>query len=138
MEAHGRQLSRHRNKTINNDPILRKAQIAKKRAYRESHRARVLCQKARDRARVDHLPFSITEKDVYVPKFCPVLNIRLFTRLGGGPGLNSPTLDRIIPELGYVPGNIIVVSMLANQIKSNATPEQILQVGNFYKNLLGH
>ena len=44
--------------------------------------------------------------------------------------------DRIIPELGYVEGNLVIVSDLANRIKTNATPEQIIKVGEFYKKLL--
>ena len=31
--------------------------------------------------------------------------------------------------------NIIIVSILANSIKTSATPQQILDVGNFYKKL---
>ncbi len=49
---------------------------------------------------------------------------------------SSPSLDRIIPEKGYVKGNVIVVSNKANVIKNNATPEEIIAVGEFYKKLL--
>ena len=45
-------------------------------------------------------------------------------------------LDRIVPAKGYVKENIIIISLLANSIKSSATPTQILKVGNFYKELL--
>jgi len=34
---------------------------------------------------------------------------------------NSASLDRIIPELGYIKGNIIWVSFKANMIKNNLT-----------------
>jgi hypothetical protein len=37
-------------------------------------------------------------------------------------------LDRIIPELGYVPGNVKIISMRANRIKTNATIEDIKNV----------
>lgn len=47
----------------------------------------------------------------------------------------SPTLDRIIPRRGYVPGNVIVVSNLANRIKSSATARQIRRVATFYEML---
>ena len=50
--------------------------------------------------------------------------------------VNSPSIDKIIPEKGYVPGNVIIVSMKANMIKSFATPDEIIKVGKFYKNLL--
>lgn len=35
-----------------------------------------------------------------------------------------PTLDRIIPELGYIKGNVKVISWLANTIKSCGNAEQ--------------
>lgn len=55
---------------------------------------------------------------------------------GGTTGMwNSPTLDRIDNAAGYVPGNIVVVSYMANSIKTNATPEQVLAVGQFYSAL---
>lgn len=33
----------------------------------------------------------------------------------------SPSLDRVDNTRGYVPGNVLVISWKANQIKSNAT-----------------
>ena len=53
----------------------------------------------------------------------------------GGFRNNSFSIDRIVPELGYVEGNLIIISDLANRIKNNATPDQIIQVGKFYKKL---
>ena len=51
--------------------------------------------------------------------------------------LSRPNLRiSIIPEKGYVKGNIVVISNMANVIKSNATPEEIIAVGEFYKKLL--
>lgn len=54
----------------------------------------------------------------------------------GKPEDNSPTLDRIIPELGYVKNNIIVISFRANRIKCNATIDELKKITNFYENLL--
>ena len=47
----------------------------------------------------------------------------------------SPSLDRIVPEKGYVKDNIIIVSLMANSIKNQATPDQIQKVATFYKKL---
>lgn len=33
-------------------------------------------------------------------------------------GPESPSLDRIVPEKGYVEGNVVIISLKANQIKS--------------------
>jgi hypothetical protein len=75
---------------------------------------------------------------------CPILGIKFELNKQGqdwgkGKGKNnwqnSPSLDRIVPEKGYVKDNVIIVSLMANSIKNQATPEQILTVGNFYKKL---
>lgn len=89
---------------------------------------------AKHRAKLQGLPFNLTVEDISIPCDCPVLGLPLLS----GPLVRdcSPTLDRIIPQLGYTKGNVIVISMLANRIKSNATPDQIIQVGKFYKRLL--
>ena len=46
-----------------------------------------------------------------------------------------PTLDRVKPELGYVPSNILVVTKRANRIKNNATWAELLKIGNALKQL---
>jgi hypothetical protein len=40
----------------------------------------------------------------------------------------SPSLDRIDPRGGYVVGNVAVISMKANSIKSDATPAEVARV----------
>ena len=49
---------------------------------------------------------------------------------------NSPSLDRIDNNKGYEIGNVIWVSHKVNNIKSSATPDEIIKVGKFYKKLL--
>jgi len=65
---------------------------------------------------------------------CPVLRILMKRNVGGRGSTDlSPTLDRIVPALGYVKGNVVVISKLANTIKSNATPQQIRAVADWYE-----
>ncbi len=92
----------------------------------------------RRRAKQKGIPFNLTAKYMIsiTPSHCPVLGIELRRSTTNGATPNSPSIDRIIPELGYVEGNVIVVSMLANTIRAYATPEQIIRVGEFYKQLL--
>jgi hypothetical protein len=40
---------------------------------------------------------------------------------------DSPTLDRVIPVLGYVPGNVIIISWLANTIKKDITDPTVFE-----------
>ncbi len=61
-----------------------------------------------------------------MPEVCPVLGIPLFVR-DGKVGPNSPSLDKIVPELGYVTGNVKVISNLANNIKQDVTDPQVLR-----------
>ena len=69
-------------------------------------------------------------------KKCPVLGLPFKVGYEGGIS-NSPSLDRIDNSKGYIKGNVVWVSMLANTIKTSATPEQIIRVGEFYKQLDG-
>jgi len=48
---------------------------------------------------------------------------------------NSPTLDRLVPELGYVKGNIRVISYKANAMKSDAS---IQEIEKFSKNVISY
>lgn len=96
-----------------------------------------LLSKARQRSRKFDLPFNITKDDIKIPDFCPVLGIPLY-RTNAVSGDNSPTIDRIVPGLGYVKGNILVVSNRANRIKSNALMWELDRVSEFYVSHISH
>lgn len=88
------------------------------------------------RARRKGVPFDLTVDDIVIPDTCPVLGLPLRRSEGLRASRDrSPSIDRIVPPRGYVRGNVVVVSMLANRIKSNATPEQIRKVADFYEKL---
>lgn len=94
---------------------------------------------AKSRAKARGLPFDIETEDIVVPDFCPILGIALQSKIGMGPsgiGANasSPSLDRIDNSKGYVKGNVMVISMRANNLKSNATLEEIFAIADFFKN----
>lgn len=89
----------------------------------------MLWQSAKERARRHGILFTITPDDVRAAygSRCPVLGVQWdLTRTRGAP--NAPSLDRLSPNRGYVPGNIAVISMQANKIKSDAHGEQVLRV----------
>lgn len=127
---------------------------ARRAAYREQNRERIrerarsyykekpeifVLHNIRTRARAQGVPCTITAEDIAsaTPEFCPVLGIKLERAANpkGGVADNTPTVDRLIPHLGYVRGNIIVVSHKANRIKNNATIEELESVTHFYKSL---
>ena len=79
---------------------------------------------ARYRSKKDNIPFNLTIQDIIVPEYCPVLRyIKLETSKEGKHKYNSPSLDRIIPKLGYIKGNVRVISFRANNIKSDGNAE---------------
>jgi hypothetical protein len=94
-----------------------------------------MVQRAKGRAKRKGIPFNLKPEDIVIPNTCPVLGIPLVRGIKIIHN-GSPQLDRIIPQLGYVRGNVIVISKLANCIKQNATPDQIIQVGEYFKRLL--
>jgi len=84
----------------------------------------VLYYNARRRAKAKGLPFDLSREDIEIPAVCPLLGIPLASS-EGAPGPNSPSLDRKIPHLGYVKGNVWVISHRANSMKLDATIEEI-------------
>lgn len=70
------------------------------------------------------IPFDLTKEDLDTPSTCPVLGIKL-EKGSGKHQPNSPSVDRIIPELGYVKGNTQIISYKANVMKHDATPEEL-------------
>lgn len=71
-----------------------------------------------------YYPFDIEPTDIEIPDRCPLLGIKLVTT-NSVMRPNSPTLDKVIPELGYVKGNIWVISARANTIKNDASLEEL-------------
>ena len=100
--------------------------MLKTSSQKQQHLKRYL-NNARCRARRDNLPFDITHE--YLQSIatdeCPVYGIMFEwgpSKLGKGyTKENCPNLDRIVPEKGYVKGNVAFISQKANRIKDNGT-----------------
>lgn len=92
-----------------------------------------LVHNARARSRRNGTPFDLSKE--YVESIwpednrCPILGMELVAGRGGGKGgtANSPTLDRIIPGLGYVKGNVRICSLRANGMKQDADGETLIK-----------
>jgi hypothetical protein len=61
------------------------------------------------------------------------LGIRLKCRIGKGSAEESPSLDRLIPNLGYIKNNIMIISHRANVIKHNGTMEEHEKICQYIK-----
>lgn len=97
----------------------------KRLQHRLDNVARYTWKAARERATKYKIDFSIDIRDIYVPKVCPILEIPIIPAIGKATD-NSPSLDRINPLLGYIPGNVRVISRKANWMKSNASREELV------------
>lgn len=81
--------------------------------------------RAKGRAKEYGIEFNIELEDIIIPEICPILDIPLAKSETGTIGPNSPTLDRMYNDKGYVKGNVWVISNLANSMKNSATMEQL-------------
>lgn len=102
--------------------------MAKSYAYGSKLHKQYMINTARYRSKQSGVPFDLTTDDINIPETCPVLGINMVASEKGGGDPNSATLDRLLPELGYVKDNVAVISMKANRMKSNCTPEDLVRI----------
>jgi hypothetical protein len=82
---------------------------------------------AKQRAEDRGLDFSIGPTDIRIPTHCPLLGIKI--EIGGGTITdNSPTIDRIKNSTGYVQGNVVVVSHVANRCKGSLASADLFRI----------
>jgi hypothetical protein len=112
---------------------------ATRKIYRDSHKeeikdahdaliaaypTRPMIYEARKRAKAMGIPCTITEFDIEIPKFCPVLGIPIIPYQKDNNRDSCPSLDRVNLNYGYVPGNVCVMSYRANRLKNDGTIEE--------------
>lgn len=76
---------------------------------------------AQRRAMADDVPFSITLADVQIPPTCPALDIPM----------TSAVLTCISIGLGYVPGNVAVISSRAYNVRHGASSRELRLVADW-------
>lgn len=94
--------------------------------YKEKNLKQYLIGAAKFRAKKKGIPFDLSPDDFDIPEVCPV-----FGHPFEPPKKNawwSPSLDRTIPALGYVKGNVRIISMRANMLKGDASLEELEKV----------
>jgi hypothetical protein len=105
-----------------------------KRRSTKTPKEKVLFLNAKNRAKAKGIPFDLEIADIVVPDFCPILGIPLVVSTESAKD-GSPSIDRIVPEKGYVKGNIQIISHKANTIKSNASLEELEKVYLYMRGL---
>lgn len=137
--AHLREQRRKaRLRRIERDPIHHKAiERAYRCGYNPTSKGQFIrwANSLQTRAKAKGVPYDLdpTFLESICPTHCPVLGVELVRRTSRKDNsAASPTVDRIFPERGYVRDNVIIVSRRANNIKSDASPDEILKVGKYY------
>lgn len=88
----------------------------------------------RFRARKNNVPFDIDIEylELIATDKCPILGTYFDWGLDGkGNGKTRPSLDKIIPELGYTKGNVAFISTWANTIKNDATEKELYAIADW-------
>ena len=92
---------------------------------------------ARSRAAREKVPFSLVLQDLIdiATDECPIFHTPFVWGISGlGKGKtrpDSPTLDRILPHLGYIKGNVAFLSYRANRIKDNGTMQEHYDIADW-------
>jgi len=90
-----------------------------------------MLKRARARAIKGNLPFDLDIEHIQtlIVPICPVLGVKLnYTLVNNTDRTDSPSLDRFNPALGYVKGNVAIISWRANRIKMDATTAELLKI----------
>ena len=108
------------------------------RNYRKTREGylRTSLSKIKSRCKTNGIPFDLTYEflDLIAGERCPVFGTEFIWETpdkGHGPGENSPSLDRVVPELGYVQGNVVFISFIANKIKQDVTEKELYAVADW-------
>ena len=142
-QKYGEKLLEKDKERYGSDPEYRQRILERNRAYLETNKEhinsarrdrhsenpmRAMVQGARRRAAAQGLPFDDGfMESMAMPGVCPLLETPLVVRSGGkGAHVASPTFDKLVPDQGYVAGNVRIISHLANRMKNAASIEQLL------------
>ncbi len=105
--------------------------------WKRKHPRRNLLYAAKCRAKKKGLEFSITVEDIEWPTHCPILGLEL-VHFGKFNADNLASLDRIDNSLGYVPGNVAVISLRANKLKRDGTAAEFMAILRYMERSESH
>jgi hypothetical protein len=103
---------------------------ARKKKWTEENPLLNIWFRLKDRAIRKKLDFDLDVSDLTMPEVCPILGLSL-EKGEKGKQANSPSVDRIDNTIGYIKGTIQIISDLANSMKRDATPEQLIMFADW-------
>jgi hypothetical protein len=132
---------------LRKDPAYRAKEAARRPRYREKEYLATKARRSnpegwaksrisalRHKAKKLGMDFNIICEDILPPTLCPVFGMPL-RLLGGRDGFqalpNSASVDRVDNKLGYVKGNVRVISNRANLLKKDATVEELRKLADW-------
>lgn len=111
-------------------------QLISNKKYYSSKRGHISAFKshAQQRAKHNNLAFDLDIEYLLsiATDACPIFKQKF--RWGRHKGKShdfTPSLDRIVPKLGYVKGNVAFISVKANRIKNNAEEKELYAVADW-------
>jgi hypothetical protein len=132
QESKGKALVRQRDYQRRNKEQVRvsRQKYYKKTRSEEVYVLRKLLAKAKERAKAKGLFFDLTIEwlETMVVSHCPItlqpIDWLKEQVVDGRTSPNSPSIDKNIPELGYVQSNCAIISHRGNTIKNNGTIDE--------------
>lgn len=107
--------------------------LAKHAANHKANPIKYMLKDAKKRAKAKGLEFNIEASDMVIPEYCPITLLKLVVN-SGTMKPNSPTLDRINNDKGYIKGNVAVISNRANAMKRDAYYDEIYRLLIYMEN----
>lgn len=113
------------------------ALLDKKRKYKKhdsviSRAKAMYFSRKKQNCRWNKIPFNLTYEDIEWNEVCPVFGTEI-DWLATKMNENSPSMDRMDSSLGYIPGNVCIISWRANRIKNDGNRQEHLQIARYIR-----
>jgi hypothetical protein len=121
-------VERHQENNIAWNAANRERKRKSDRAWNAANPIKVAMNSARQRAKRFGVSFdpAIEQELENLPTHCPVCHVELISHIGEGRmQSDSPSVDRLVPAIGYVPGNVQWLCLGCNSSKQDDTMEDL-------------